>query len=213
VDRVGGIVHLPRRKFTARHLSSEIVTMNMIRTAAAAFAILTASFIGAQAATESKDTPPPVAAEPQNTSATYGDWILRCSRNGNGAQAVRVCEVVQSFQIQGQQGVFAQLAIGRVGAKDPLRITLAMQPNVSFPSTVKLSVDEKDTQPVELSWRKCIPGGGCLADTEFKDDTLKRWKGEAGNGRLAFKDAAGRDIAIPFSFRGLAQALDGLVKS
>jgi hypothetical protein len=30
---------------------------------------------------------------------------------------------------------------------------------------------------------------------------------------LTFKDGLGRDLTIPFSFRGLPQALDGLAKS
>src|SRR5579859_2932379 len=101
------------------------------------------------------------------------------------------------------------LAIGKVGTKDPLKITYVMQPNISFPSTVKLSVDEKDTQPVELTWVKCIPGTGCFADADMKDDQLKKWRAQSGMGRLVFKDGFGRDIAISFSFRGLAQALDG----
>ena len=120
---------------------------------------------------------------------------------------------MQSFQAQGQQGLYALLAIGKIGPKEPLRITYAMQPNISFPSTVKLSTDDKDTQPVELTWVKCVPGNGCFADAEMKDAQLTRWKAQSGMGRLVFKDGFGKDIQIAFSFRGLAQALDGLAKS
>lgn len=182
-----------------------------VRLAGVAIAIALASAVGAQAA-DSKAPPAPAGPEPQNTSATYGDWILRCSRVGDGAQAQRVCEVVLPFQIQGQQGIFAQLAIGHVGPKDPLKITLMMAPNVSFPSSVKLMVDEKDQQPIELNWRFCV-AGGCRADTEAKDDEIKRWKAQTGNGLLQFKDSAGQEIKMPVSLRGLAQALDGLAKS
>jgi invasion protein IalB len=181
--------------------------MTMLRIAASAFAIATAAATVAYAA----DPPPPVSAEPQNTSATYGDWILRCSKATDTAP--RTCEVVQSFQVQGQQGVFALLAIGKIGAKDTLHVTYAMQPNISFPSTVKLLTDEKDTQPVELSWIKCIPGNGCFATADMKDDQIKRWKAQTGMGKLTFKDGFGRDVPIAFSFRGLVQALDGLAKS
>ncbi len=188
--------------------------MKMVRTVAQAFlgaaAIIAVSIAGAQA--QSKDAAPAVGSDPQSTSATYGDWVLRCSRNGDAPTAPRVCEIVQSFQIQGQQGLYAQLAIGRVSPKDPLKITVVMQPNVSFPSSIKLSIDEKDTQPIDLGWRRCLPGG-CFADAEVKDDDLKRWKTQTGNGRLLFKDGAGRDVPLPFSFRGLPQALDGLAKS
>ena len=189
--------------------------MKMVRTAApclfAAAAFIAISIAGAQAQTKDA-APAPVGSEPQTTSATYGDWVLRCSRNGDAPTAPRICEIVQSFQIQGQQGLYAQLAIGRVSPKDPLKITVVMQPNISFPSSIKLSIDEKDTQSIELVWRRCLPGG-CFADAEVKDDDMKRWKAQTGNGRLLFKDGAGHDVPLPFSFRGLPQALDGLAKS
>jgi invasion protein IalB len=204
VDSIGEIVHLPRRNSTVRLLFSEIVTMNLVRIAVSAFAIAVGS-----AAALAADAPPPVSAEPQNTSATYGDWTLRCSRTGDAA---RVCEVALAFQVQGQQGPFAQLAIGRVTAKDPLHITFQVIPNIAFPSNVKLTTDDKDAQPVDLNWATCIPAG-CRADGEFKDDQLKRWKALAAPGKLQFKDSTGREIAVPVSNRGLAQALDALPKS
>ncbi len=186
---------------------SEIVTMNMVRIAASAFVIAAASFAVARAADPKE--PAPVSSEPQNTSATYGDWTLRCSRTGDAA---RVCEVALAFQLQGQQAPFAQLAIGRVSAKDPLHITFQVVPNVAFPSNVKLTADDKDAQPVELGWTACIPGG-CRADGEFKDDQLKRWKALNTPAKLLFKDSTGREIPVPVSTRGFAQALDALPKS
>jgi invasion protein IalB len=206
------MVHVPLEFETTSIQSRETFTMNMVRIAAAAILTIGSAF-GAYAADKEPAAAPPVGAEPQNTSATYGDWILRCSKAPEGSAVSRVCEIVQSFQLQGQQGLFAQLAIGRLSSKDPLHLTLVMQPNVSFPSTVKLSVDEKDTQPVELIWHKCVGAAGCFADADFKDDAMKRWKAQTGTGRLQFKDGSGRDLTIPFSFRGLPQALDGLAKS
>lgn len=168
--------------------------------------------VPAQAQTkEAPAAPPPVSADPQNTSATYGDWVVRCSRAGEGAQIMRLCEAVQSIQVQGQ-GLIAQIAIGRPTPKEPLRLTVLLPSNVSFPSTVKIGVDEKDTQGLDLVWRRCIQGG-CFADTEIKEDVLKHWKTQTGNGRVQFKDGTGREIALPFSFRGLSQALDGLAKT
>jgi invasion protein IalB len=155
--------------------------------------------------------PAPVSADPQNTSATYGDWVVRCSRTGEGAQILRVCEVVQSIQVQGQ-GLIAQIALGRPTPKEALRVTALLPSNISFPSIVKIGVDEKDNQAIDLIWRRCVQGG-CFADTEMKDETLKHWKTQTGNGRLEFKDSGGRDIDVPFSFRGLSQAMDGLAKT
>jgi invasion protein IalB len=186
---------------------------NAVRRSGAIVLVAATALVGASIANAQAADAPAVGAEPQNTSATYGDWILRCARAGDGAAAQRICEIVQAIQLQGQQGVFAQIAIGRAGAKDPLHITAELPATITFPSTVKMLTDEKDTQPVELTWKKCLMGAGCFADSEFKDDMAKRWKLQTGNGRLLFKDGTGRDLVVLFSFRGLPQALDGLAKS
>jgi invasion protein IalB len=186
---------------------NETVTMNLIRTAAFAAALSTVASIATAA-----DAPPPVSAEPQNTSATYGDWILRCAQTAEG----RACEVLQPFQmqVQGQSQPIGQLALGHRSAngKDPMHVTFIITPGISFPSDVKLMSDDKDAQPVVLDWSSCAPAS-CRADGEFKDDQLKRWRALATNGKLIFKLTTGQPFTIPVSVRGLAQALDALAKS
>jgi len=154
----------------------------------------------------------PVSAEPEATTATYGDWLLRCQKIAAADSAQRVCEVVQTVQAQGQQNPILQLSIGAPGAKDPMKLTIVAPLNVSFPSVARLAVDEKDPQPTELIWRRCLPGG-CFAELEIRDEMLKRWRPQIGGGIVKIVDAAGREIAIPFSFRGFAQALDALLKN
>jgi invasion protein IalB len=157
-------------------------------------------------------TAAPVSTDPQTTTANYGDWTVRCQRVGDGAAAKRFCEVAQTIQQQGGQGPIAQIALGRLAPADPLRLTIVLPPNVSFPSSPRMGVDENDAHSVDLSWRKCLPGG-CFADSEMNDDLLQRWRGLADHGQIRFKDSAGRDVAVPFSFKGLAQALDALAKT
>ncbi|HEV2542596.1 MAG TPA: invasion associated locus B family protein [Methylobacterium sp.] len=156
-------------------------------------------------------TAPPVPAEPGTTSASYGDWVMRCQRGGSAEKPVRVCEVAQSMQVQGQTQPIAQIAVGRVGAGQPLQITILLPPNVAFPSSVRVLMDDKDAAGVELAWRRCLPGV-CVADAALKEEPLRRWRGAAGSGRIAFKNAGGQEITIPLSFRGLAQALDALTR-
>ncbi len=153
----------------------------------------------------------PVPTEPGATTASFGDWVLRCQRGGTAEKPVRVCEVAQSMQVQGQNQPIAQVAIGRAGAGEPLQVTVLLPPNVVFPSNVRMLSDEKDTAGYDLSWRRCLPGA-CIADAPAKDDTLKRWRSAGEPGRIVFKNAGGQEVAIPLSWRGLPQALDALVK-
>jgi invasion protein IalB len=152
-----------------------------------------------------------VDATPTSTSASFGDWVLRCQRLGNGAETLHVCEVAQQIRAQDQQNPLAEVAIGRLKKSDPLLLTVVLPVNVAFPNSPSFSPDAKDSDPLDLGWRKCLPGG-CFADVVLKDDVLQRWKAQSGNGRLTWKDAAGRDFAIGVSSNGLAQALDAFSK-
>lgn len=152
---------------------------------------------------------PPVSAEPNMTTASFGDWVLRCQKLPQNA-AGRVCEVAQTMQVQGQNAPVAQFAIGRASKSEPLRATAVVPPSVSFPSNVQVALD-KDASPLELDWRRCLPGA-CFADLVVKEDQLKRWRTATETGRLIFKDASSREVAIPLSFQGLGPALDALAK-
>ncbi len=186
-------------------------------------ALLLPSAVWAQSSSSRSSTsaaPPPAAAQAgdagaEMTTATYGDWQLRCRNPGSPAAgqppASRTCEVVQSVVVQGQTAPFAQLAFGKVPPTEGLFFTAVLPTNVTFPSTVRFQIDEADKQPVELAWTRCLPGG-CFASIAPKDDVLKRWRAQNEAGRFIFKSGGGQDVTVPFSFRGLSRALDALPK-
>jgi len=155
-------------------------------------------------------TPAPTAtsSEPDNTTAQYGDWVLRCARLPSGGRA---CEAQQTVEVKGQ-GVVAEVAVGRQDAKSPLMATVVLPPNVSFPSIALVSIDDKDDHGLELSWTQCLPGG-CFARAEVKDDLLKRWRGQSGTGMVRYLNAAKQPLTLTFSFRGFAAAVDNLAKN
>jgi len=165
----------------------------------------------APAAPAKPEPPRPVDAQPNSTSASFGDWVLRCQRHDNGAETQRVCEVAQQIRTQNQQNPVAEMAIGRLKKNDPLRLTVILPVNVAFSNQPSFSADGKIPEPLDFGWRKCLPGG-CIADALLKDDVLRRWKTQTSTGRITWTDAAGRDLAIGLSFRGLTQALDALSK-
>ena len=133
---------------------------------------------------------------------------MRCNRIDNGSTTS--CEVAQTLQVQGQ-GPIAEIAFGRPPGKDtPMHVVVVLPNNVTFAGPVQMSIDEKD-KPVELTYRRCLPAG-CFADADGRDDILAKWRTQTGRGRLAFKDGTNRDIVLPFSFRGLAPALDAMAK-
>jgi invasion protein IalB len=163
------------------------------------------------AATPDKAAPEPTGAEV--TTASFGDWQLSCRLTpaAVGQPSRRMCEVLQNVIVQGQTAPFAQLGFGKITPAEPLFFTAVVPPNVTFPSSVKLAIDENDKQPVEIAWTRCLPGG-CFASIAMNDEVMKRWRAQNEGGRLMFKNGAGQDLAVPISFKGLARALDALGK-
>jgi invasion protein IalB len=141
----------------------------------------------------------PAAPEADMTTATFGDWMLRCRQNEAGKPG-RTCEVVHTVMIQGQTAPFAQLALGRLAPGQPLILTAVVPVNVTFPSTLRVSLDEKDPKPFEMAWARCLPGG-CFASLAVDADALARWRTQDEGGRITFKNGAGQDTAVVISFR------------
>ena len=156
------------------------------------------------------NTLPPVSADPSVTTAAFGDWTLRCEKPAPD-KAQHICEAVQTVQLQNQPSPIAQIAFGRSSSTDPVRLVVVLPVNVLFPSPVRMGVGDKDPQGLDLVWRRCLPVG-CFAENIAPDEAIRRWRGETGQGRISYKDAAGRDLALPISFRGMAQALDALAR-
>lgn len=185
-----------------------VLGVALVMGAGAAVSQSTAPKPASQPAPPSTPAVQPVSTEPSSTTASFGDWTLRCQRVSDNPKAARICEVAQVLQSQGQQAPIAQVAIGRAAAGEPLRVTAVMPISISFPSVVQVAIGEK---PLELGWRRCLPSG-CFADAALGDETIKQWRKASEPGRIVFKDAAGRDLALPLSTRGLDQAVEALAK-
>ena len=164
----------------------------------------------AKAAASPAAPPAPVSSVPQATTAAYGDWLLRCERVGEPEKEQRQCEIAQTLQLQGQ-GAVAQIALSRGAVAGQFHVVALLPVNVAFPSSVHLAIDDKDLQPVELAWRRCLTGA-CLSEGDVKDDTLKRWRPLAERGEIRWKNGGDQEIVLPFSFRGFGQAADALLK-
>jgi invasion protein IalB len=147
------------------------------------------------------------AQAPQRTTATFEDWTVRCETIDNTTR----CEMAQGVQIQGQAGPLTQIALGRPNKNEPVKIVFQVPIDVWLPAGVKLVLDDKDPG-IAVAFKRCLAGGACFADTELKDEMIKKLRGLTANGKLEFKDGAQRDIAIPVSFKGFGAAFDAMSK-
>ena len=152
--------------------------------------------------------PAPVGTAPERTTASFGDWVLRCETI---AGAKRVCEVAQTMSAQGQTNPVAQVAIGRRGPNEGKQLTVVLPTNVAIVTHPQLFTAKTDAAPLDLAWQRCAPGG-CFASAPVTDEVVNGLAAQTEQGRIAFKDAADRDATVPLSFRGLSQALAALAK-
>jgi invasion protein IalB len=163
--------------------------------------------------TGSTASPPaeaPVSADPQLTSASYGDWVLVCQKLA--AAPGKVCEISHAVQVQGQPAPITKLAVAKDKADRRWRLTVVLPTNVSLQKVPKIEPDEKDAAGgIDTTWVRCLPGA-CFATAALTEDVLKAWRGASARGRVTFQDGLGQDVALPFSMRGFAQALDALTK-
>jgi invasion protein IalB len=169
---------------------------------------LAAAALVAGGAVAAESPPAPVSAEPQQTSASFGDWVTRCARVTETA-AKTICEVAQTLVLKGQQAPVAQIALARAeGAGFALTVLLPV--SVAFDKQASLGI-EGEEKVVKLVFKRCVPAG-CIAEARLEPAYLAAMRVSPKAGKLTFADAAERVITLPFSFRGLAQALDDLNK-
>ena len=152
-----------------------------------------------------------VPAVPQSTSATFGDWVLNCQRVGEAAAQKKLCEVTQTLAAKGQTAPLARIALGRLNAGEPLRLTVVIPVNITPATAPRLLVGDKPAGATTLAWQRCVPVG-CFAFAMMDEAAVTRVKTASDQSRITFHDGQDREAALPLSSRGLSQALDALTK-
>lgn len=150
------------------------------------------------------------ASAQQKTTATYDDWVLRCDTRA-GTPPRKVCEMEQVAEVQGKSAPVSRVAITREIAGHPLLLVVQVPVNVWLATGVKLDINKQDAG-LAGAFDRCIPAG-CFANIDLKTPQVKQFGTTVQPGKIVYKDGAGRDVAIPLSFKGFAAAFEALMKS
>jgi invasion protein IalB len=173
--------------------------------------VLASSAIAQTAPKPAAVPPAAVTSTPSRTTASFGDWTLRCDRLADATPPRKNCELSLVVQNASDQNVLAQVAVGRPASGEPLRFTTVLPANIAVTVTAKLVVDGKEAASLDLGWVRCLPGG-CIATAVVSDDVMRKLKASPTPGRIEYQDAAGREIKLPISLRGFGEAFDALGK-
>ncbi len=145
------------------------------------------------------------AAAQERTTATYDDWVVQCV---SVAGSPKACDMVQIAQVQGRNAPFSRVAIAHPERGKPLKLSVEVPPNVT--ALAEMHIQTSDSDPgLAAPFDRCLPAG-CVAQFVIPDDELRRFRAAGKPGKITFKIANGRAIAIPLSFKGFDQAFDAL---
>ena len=146
---------------------------------------------------------------PQQTTATYADWVVQCQAQP-GPPPAKVCDMAQVTQVQGKNIPFSRVALARPVRGQPINLIVQVPVNASFATNVRIQTGDEDAG-LTTPFARILPAG-CFAEFELKEEVLKKFRAAAGIGKMSFADAGGHDISVPLSFNGFAQAFDALAK-
>jgi invasion protein IalB len=156
----------------------------------------------------------PIQAQPERTSAQFGDWTVQCAIVNPGSR--RVCEMAQTVQDQQRQQAVAVIAVGRAAKDQPVKLAARVPVNVQVTHPVRLQLEgNAGADTLTLGFERCtISPLGCFAETQLREEVLRRLRARAADqgGRLVWRDAAGGEAAVPISFRGFAAAYEALLR-
>lgn len=147
--------------------------------------------------------PSAVIPPPDRTTASYGDWVLRCELK---ASSERSCEVAQSVQdAQGQ--LLAQIIVRRASQGATLLLTVQVGVNIAVSEPARIMLD--DQAALNVAFRRCLPRG-CFAELLLPRSDALAVAQRAEAARVEYRGADGGVLTIPISLRGLASSLEAL---
>lgn len=146
---------------------------------------------------------------PQQTTATYGDWIVQCQTQA-GPPVHKVCDMAQVTQVQGKGIPFSRIAIAHPVNGQPVKLVVQVPVNASFAGDVYIRTGDDDPG-IFAPFARCLPVG-CFAEFELKDAVLKKLRAASGVGKMTFADGGGHNISVPMSFKGFGQAFEALAR-
>lgn len=137
---------------------------------------------------------------PVQTTATYGDWTVRCRALAAGTD--QLCEMLQVVKAKGGQGALANIAVGRMPEDKTMRVVVQLPIAVHLPDAVQLKVGGKTL--VTPQFESCFQTF-CLARADLGPEATEAFR-KAGAMSIVFKDRARAEKAVPVSLMGFTAA-------
>ena len=173
---------------------------------------------------------------PSSTTATFGDWIVRCrtiklsekqAATQNPESNKNICEMVHTINVStmdkrtgkpSKPQLLAQVALGKLPNSKNFKVVYQVPSAVWLREAiaVRFAADSKNIAKAasnymhKASYFRCI-ANACLADADLSDDMLTAIMSSKVS-QISFKDGSKRTINIPMSLKGFKEAFASLRK-
>lgn len=164
--------------------------------------------LAAQAATA--QTPGNTAS---TTSATYGNWLLRCESRKVETRTVKACEVSTNVTVKGENGASGTAAIvafGRHPDKEGWQVALQLPIIVWLPTGAKLGIGD-EAPLVDATFVACRPTL-CSAGATVGDTVIARMRSATTDLTVNYRAQTQQAVKVTLPINGLSEALTALGK-
>ncbi|MGF1608818.1 MAG: invasion associated locus B family protein [Kiloniellales bacterium] len=144
------------------------------------------------------------AAKP-NDGKVFQDWRVRCADDAHNL-AAGGCFIFQSVVNNETQQPVMQLVVGRLAEDNQPAAVITLPLGIRVAPGVLMQIDQNEA--VRLPFERCLPDG-CKVQFRIDENQMAAFKSGVG-GKLAFQDAQGRNITLPFSLKGFTAAFASL---
>lgn len=145
------------------------------------------------------------------TSASYGNWLLRCESRQVETKTVKACEVSTNVTVKGENGASgtaAVVAFGRHPDKEGWQVALQLPIIVWLPTGAKLDIGD-EAPLVDANFVACRPTL-CSAGATVADSVIARLRSATTDLSINYRAQTQQAVKVTLPVNGLSDALTAL---
>ena len=148
--------------------------------------------------------PPAPAAQPEQTTATYGEWTVRCA----GHEGLPPCDLLQVAVAQDDGRQVLRLSLAHLGDGDRIGVQAWVPLGVRVSGGVLVQVDGETVELEGFGFTRCEPGG-CFIEGVVDEGSLSAFK-RGKEGVLVVLDGGGSPRVTRLGFVGFTAGLEAM---
>ena len=142
------------------------------------------------------------AAEPRQTTETYGEWTVRCVAR----EALPPCDMLQVAVEQATGRQVLRLSLAHLGEGDRIGVQAWVPLGVWVSAGVRVQADGKTVDLDGFGFTRC-EGAGCFIEAVVEEASLAPFK-RGKEGGLVVMDSEGAPRGVWLGFAGFTAALE-----